>query len=76
MKLREIDYSASQVLKIRAQLGDNISPASDIKRPIHPCGHLMCPKRYAARIKRLVKHENRYINLVNQGFIKYMNQAY
>jgi hypothetical protein len=76
MKLREIDYSASQVLKIRTQLGDYITPVSELNASYYPCGHKRGPERHAQLVKRLQKHENRYTNLVNAGFIKWFSSKY
>jgi hypothetical protein len=76
VKQWEIEQAQAQIIKIRASLNDDISPASDIKRPRYPCGRLLERIVFETRVNKLIKLENHVDKLLTKGLLKWFNRSY
>lgn len=62
MRTQELCHHIEQSIKIRARLEDSVKPLDEIKKPKG-----MRTLRFEASIKRLKRHEEAFIQKLNDG---------
>lgn len=76
MKWRELNAITTQIVRLRARMGDETSPPDEIKRGYYPDGSKIRPEVHLKRVQRLKKLEKRAGEIVESDMNRWFRRVY